>query len=132
MPRDFVRVRKTQAKVPPTMSTALQTATPLDRWQPLVNPSNGWQGMLVSTLVVAALLTCVAGLVLLWRYRQRVKDWMMLSSLANTPSSSPNAGHELTMRWIDTTDSEAQAVQALMRMAQDMPASGPAPLRQAA
>ena len=58
-------------------------AAPIDRWQPLVNPSNAWQGMLVSTLVVAALLTCVAGLVLLWRYRQRVKDWMMLSSQAH-------------------------------------------------
>ncbi len=61
-----------------TTSTA-----PLDRWQPLVNPSNAWQGMLLGTLVVAALLTCVVGLVLLWRYRQRVKDWMALSSQAH-------------------------------------------------
>lgn len=63
------------------------------------------------------------------------KDFLrqtLAQCLDNTPAHSPNAGQKLKVCWIDTTDSEAQAVQALMHISQDMPASGPHPLRQAA
>lgn len=72
-----------------------------------------------------------------WRYagpntQKAFLHQTLARCVANTPCTSPNAGHELKVRWIDTTDSEAQAVQALMLMSQDMPASGPHLVRQAA